>query len=274
MSDIKAASTILLLRDRPEATFEVFMVRRHGKSGFMAGAYVFPGGKLDDADCADALHARLVGVPGQNFPDFLGEPDLPFKTAAGLIVAAVRETFEEAGVLLADVSSLEALSEARTRLHEGTSFADTLSGLDAQLRLHDVAALSRWITPEAEPRRFDTRFFVAKAPADQSAAHDARETTEHAWLTPKEAVARMERGEIQLPPPTLKTLLDLAELPSADAVLDYARSRSAPCVAPLLQEVDGLLTIVLPGDPLHPETGRAFAGSTRIVLENGRFWAR
>jgi 8-oxo-dGTP pyrophosphatase MutT (NUDIX family) len=274
MSEIKAASTILLLRDRPEATFEVFMVRRHGKSGFMAGAYVFPGGKLDDGDCDEHLHARLLGAPSANYAAFLAEPGLCPRTAAGLIVAAIRETFEEAGVLLADFVGVDRLAAVRSRLHEGASFADVLAELNAQLNLRDLAALSRWITPQAEPRRFDTRFFVAKAPVDQSAAHDARETTEHAWLTPKEAIARMERGEIQLPPPTLKTLLDLAELPSADAVLAYARSRPAPCVAPVLQDVDGLLTILLPGDVLHPEQAPAFAGSTRIVLENGRFWAR
>jgi 8-oxo-dGTP pyrophosphatase MutT (NUDIX family) len=274
MSEIKAASTILLLRDRPNSTFEVFMVRRHGKSGFMAGAYVFPGGKLDDADCEESLHLRLGNGQARNFAEFLAEPTLAGTTAAGLIIAAIRETFEEAGVLLANVRVLEALPEARARLHAGTTFGDVLNELDAQLRIDDIAPLSRWVTPEAEPRRFDTRFFVAKAPADQSAAHDARETTEHAWLTPHEALARMERGEIQLPPPTLKTLLDLAEFPSADAVLAYARSRPAPYVAPLLQEVEGLLTIVLPGDPLHSESAAAFAGSTRIVLENGRFWAR
>ncbi len=274
MSNLRDAATVLLLRDRPAGDFEVLMVKRHGQSGFMAGAHVFPGGKLDAADSAPALTARLRGFDAAQAAHALGETALAPELALGLFVAALRETFEEAGVLLADVSANQDLAAARRRLNEGTSFGQVLSELDAQLRVDQIVAFSRWITPVVEPRRFDTRFFLARVEASQRAEHDAHETTEHAWLTPREAVDATLRGEIMLPPPTLKSLLELSELPTSQAALDMARSRKPPMLCPVIEQIDGALTILLPGDPLHPEPQAALAGTTRIVLENGRFFAR
>jgi 8-oxo-dGTP pyrophosphatase MutT (NUDIX family) len=271
---LRDAATVLLLRDRPTGEFEVLMVQRHGQSGFMAGAHVFPGGKLEPSDGAPELTSRLRGLDAAQAALSLGEPELPAPLALGLFVAALRETFEEAGVLLADVLSEADVPGARRRLNEGASFAQILTELDAQLRADQIVAFSRWVTPVVEPRRFDTRFFLARVAVSQRAEHDARETTDHAWLTPREAIDATLRGEIMLPPPTLKSLLELAELPSAEAALSRARARKPPLLCPVIEQVDGALTILLPGDPLHPEPQAALAGSTRIVLENGRFYAR
>jgi len=273
-SPIRDAATVLLLRDRPSGEFEVLMVRRHGQSGFMAGAHVFPGGKLDPADSASNVLASVTGRSAEGARVALGENGLSGETALGLFVAALRETFEEAGVLLADHATGTDLVAARNSLHAGTAFAGVLNSLSATLRLDRIVPFSRWVTPAVEPRRFDTRFFVARVEASQHAEHDRRETTEHAWLTPREAIDATLRHEILLPPPTLKSLLELSEFGSAEAVLTAAAARRPPYVCPVIQEVDGALTVLLPGDPLHPEAVPELAGSTRLVLEHGRFFAR
>ncbi len=271
---VRDAATVLLLRDRPSGEFEVLMVKRHGQSGFMAGAHVFPGGKLDAADSTDEMACRLIGLSAEEARQALGEPELPSARALGMFVAALRETFEEAGVLLADFALSADLSAARKHLHEGTSFADVLAELDAHLRVDQIVPFSRWVTPVVEPRRFDTRFFVARVDPSQRAEHDKRETTTHAWLTPREAIEATLRAQIMLPPPTLKSLLELSNFESAEAVLAAARARKPPMVEPVIQHIDGALTILLPGDPQHPERVAALSGSTRMVLEDGRFVAR
>jgi len=271
---VRDAATVLLLRDRPSGEFEVLMVKRHGQSGFMAGAHVFPGGKLDAADTAEAMVSRLIGLSATEAAHALGEPSLESARALGMFVAALRETFEEAGVLLADFTASADLVAARKRLHAGTSFADVLSEIDARLRVDQIVPFSRWVTPVVEPRRFDTRFFVARVDPSQRAEHDEHETTTHAWLTPGEAIDATRRAEIMLPPPTLKSLLELADFQSAEAVLAAARARKPPMLEPVIQQIDGSLTILLPGDPLHPEPVAVLSGSTRMVLEDGRFVAR
>jgi 8-oxo-dGTP pyrophosphatase MutT (NUDIX family) len=268
------AATVLLLRDRPISGFEVLLVRRHGKSGFMAGAHVFPGGKLDAADAAPALASLASGLDSAQAARLLGEPELSAQTALALFVAAARETFEEVGVLLGPQADASKLDAARAELRAGAAFADVLAARALSLQLDRVVPFSRWITPAVEPRRFDTRFFVAQVPPDQQADHDRHETTEHVWMSPAQALAATGAGSMLLPPPTLKTLLDLSGFERAEQVLDEARRRPPPRVAPVIEQVDDKLTVVLPGDPLHPEPAQALPGATRIVLENGRVWAR
>lgn len=270
---IRDAATVLLLRDRPSGDFEILMVRRHGQSGFMAGAHVFPGGKLDAADSSEAVLSRVSGRRAEDARVALGEVDLAHQTALGLFVAALRETFEEAGVLIADHAEID-VTAARKKLNEGASFADVLSELSATLRLDRIVPFARWVTPEVEPRRFDTRFFVARVEASQRAEHDQRETTEHAWLSPREAIDATLRHEILLPPPTLKSLLELSELKTSEEVMAKASARRPPYVCPVIKDVDGALTVLLPGDPLHPVSAPELPGSTRLVLEHGRFFAR
>ena len=269
----KDAATVLVLRPASESPFETFMVRRHGKSGFMAGAHVFPGGKLDDDDASAALLERCVGVTADQAGERLGERD--GRRALALHVAAIRETFEEAGVLLADGCDASELAEARASLHDGTfSFERFVVDADLTLRVDRLRPQSRWITPEAEPRRYDTRFFLAPAPSEQEASHDAIETTAGEWLSPAAAIARMEAGEIQLPPPTLRTLQLLAPFASIEAAFADAASRRPPTIMPTFHDQDGTFILAMPGDSLHPEREPAFAGPTRFVLDGGRWWAK
>jgi len=268
------AATVLVLRpgvgDDP---FEIFMVRRHGKSGFMAGAHVFPGGKLDDADASDALLERCVGLSAAEAAERLAEGD--GRRALALHVAAIRETFEEAGVLLADGADAIELADARRKLHDGSfSFERFVIDADLQLRVGALRPQARWITPEVEPRRYDTRFFLAPAPRAQEATHDRIETTAGEWLSPASAIVKMNDGEIQLPPPTLRTLQVLATAADVDAAFADASSRKPPTIMPTFHDDEGSFVLALPGDSKHPVSERAFPGPTRLVLEGGRWWAR
>lgn len=169
----RASATVVLLRDTPEqnashAGLEVFLLRRHTDSAVLGGAYVFPGGKLDDADCASELHARLDQSVHQLHAQ-LAEPELAPSFAAGLYVAAVREALEECGVLYARTAASQAPNHNHQQrqqwqrlLHEGASFASLLSQEGLQLDTQPLAPWSRWITPvvpSVTNKRFDTRFF-------------------------------------------------------------------------------------------------------------------
>lgn len=267
------AATLILLRDADTAPFEVFLVKRHAKSGFMASAYVFPGGKLDDADAADVVTQRTRGRTRVEAAAALGEPDDP-RRATALYIAAIRETFEEAGVLLADVDAGADLGAARAELAAGASFAEVLARIDAFLRLDLLVPHTRWITPVVEPRRFDARFFVALAPVGQAASHDDHETTDGVWLAPAAALVEAASGAIQLPPPTLRTLENLALHSSPADVVREAALRAPPYIDPLFRQEGEQIMLVLPGDPAHETRATAIAGPTRFLLEGGRWWSR
>lgn len=267
----KDAATVLILRDGQD-DFEVFMVRRHGRSGFMAGAHVFPGGKVDAADSSPEMLALCQGHSEESAREALSEGDVA--APLGLFVAALRETFEEAGILLADGIDPGELEGARKALHDGEGFASILERFAMTLRLDAAIPQARWITPIVEKRRYDTRFFLAKAPADHDASHDAIETTAGEWLSPKAALAAAEAGRIVLPPPTLKTIQWLAAFPSADEAIAAARSQQTPELQPVFHNQEGTLILSLPGDELHPVSEAALPGATRIVLEDGRWWTK
>jgi 8-oxo-dGTP pyrophosphatase MutT (NUDIX family) len=260
---------VILLREEPQG-FSVFMVRRHDKAGFMAGAYVFPGGTLDGADASPSMSKRIAGRDPREAARVLGEDD--GERALALHVAALRETFEEAGVLLADGVDPASLDEARQRLlAEEISFEALVAELDVTPRADALTPLSRWVTPEVEPRRYDARFFLALAPRTQQAAHDRIEVTAGAWLVPADALARGARAEIQLPPPTLRTLEGLARFDRAEDAIAHAASRPPPLVDPVFRELGTSWALTLPGDPEHPRSERAIDGPTRFVLVDGVF---
>jgi 8-oxo-dGTP pyrophosphatase MutT (NUDIX family) len=266
------AATVLLLRDRGAGP-EVFLVKRHGGSGFMAGAHVFPGGVLDDADRDPSLHE---GASPEGFARALDELDDPIRAIA-LHVAALRETFEEAGVLLAAHDAARDASvraTLRARHAEQDDFPALVREHGLVLSLDSLVPQARWITPTVEKRRYDARFFLAVAPDDQEATHDAKETTESAWMRPSDAIDAESRNVIRLPPPTMRTLEHLAAFESIPSILSDARSRKPPRVAPVFHDRGGTWILALPGDPLHPEPEPAFPGTTRYVLEGGRWWAR
>ena len=267
---LREAATLILLRDAPSGAsgFEILMVQRQRGASFMADAHVFPGGRLEASDGGD------------------------------FAVAAAREAFEEAGVLLAadqhgqPVRDLDPTWLAAGRLSVGkgtTPFATLLAekGLAADTR--EFIEFARWITPPTEVRRFDARFYMAKMPEGQEAHPDAAgEVVDFRWAPPAQFLEEQRQKKIKLPPPTLWHLTDLSRHATADAALAWARSRAAIAsvpVRPKLLPVDGVLTILLPwdadyaaapiseGEPLpasHPLAGPV----TRYVLDDGLWQPR
>lgn len=264
-ASIQDASTVIVLREADDG-LETFMVCRHHRSGFMGGAHVFPGGKVDETDLDPGWGAR-VERPAEEIAERLGEADAV--TARGLLLAAVRETFEEAGVLLARTASGADLPTIRTRLREGASFLDLADEIDLKIDPMTLTPYARWVTPEIESRRFDTRFYVAVLPEGQGASHDGTETTSAVWLRPADAIDDMRTGRIKLAPPTVRTLKWLAEFEDAESVIAAALSRKPPLVRPRVVARDGGWFLALPGDPEHPESNRVLPGATRMVLADG-----
>ena len=210
---VRDAATVMLVRDRADGV-EVFMLRRSAELDFVAGAYVFPGGAVDDADRHSRFEAVCDGLSDPEASAVLGIP------SGGLAfwVAAVRECFEEAGVLLARhsggdvVSFADPVTEKRfTAYREAETRLVELCRVEALLLTTDrIHYHSHWITPVGPPRRYDTRFFIAAAPPAQEPLHDGRETVASIWVRPSDALARHEAGELQLILPTIRTLESIA----------------------------------------------------------------
>jgi 8-oxo-dGTP pyrophosphatase MutT (NUDIX family) len=276
----RPAATVVVLRDGPGGP-EVFMVRRHEGTAFMGGAHVFPGGRVDAADRdGDPLWCDGVDAAVDRFPE------VDRVDAVAYHVAAARELFEEAGVLLARDAGGRTISltaaDARQRflayrhdVHDGRS---TLRGvLDRErlrLSLDALVPLAHWVTPPIDTRQFDTRFFVTRVPADQAPAHDETETTHGAWLTPSAAIAQSIDGDIILPPPTWTTLRELERFTSVEDALAWSRSRRISRRQPKLIEEDGRRLLLLPGDPQYPEADDSERpAETRFVLVDRRWRA-
>lgn len=262
------AATVMLLRPA-KGHFEVFMVKRSGLSDVLGEAHVFPGGKVDAADSSAAMLARTEGRE-TIVPEALGETLAPERLAA-MYIAAARETFEEAGVLLAKNAGGADLKRARERVNAKEDFATVLADAGLKLDLGSLVPWVRWITPEFLARRFDARFFLAAAPADQTALHDNYEASHSEWIAPREFAVRWQRDEIKLAPATYKSLMHLAEYDSIESAFADARSRPAPMIMPASHERDGAREIVLPGDPEHPVKERAIPGPTRLRWDGARY---
>ena len=271
----RPAASVVLLRDDPAQGLQVLLLRRHARSNVLAGAYVFPGGKLDEADADPSVMARL-DQSSQALHQALAEPELEAAQACGLFVAALREMVEEAGVLLALHGSAVAVDLARVRglLREGVPFAQMLTQLDLRLDTRAVVPWSRWITPRTPSvmsKRFDTRFFVAQVPADQEAQHDDHETTESVWLTPRTALQRYWAGEIDFAPPQIMSLSYLARHERVASVMEEARGRGPVLIEPEpFAHEDGRL-LTYPGDERHSVREQRLPGLTRLVYRNQRF---
>ncbi len=262
---IEDASTVIVLR-QSDAGIETFLLCRHQQSGFMGGAHVFPGGKVDASDRESGWLGR-IDRSGEALSEGLGEADA--SSALGLLVAAVRETFEEAGVLLASTVHGANLAEAREQLHAGASFFELANQIDMKIESTALTPYARWITPKLESRRFDTRFYVAVLPEGQRASHDGTETTSAAWLRPANAIDNMLAGRIKLAPPTVRTLQWLADFDEAEAVIADALSRKPPLVRPRIVTGDAGWFLALPGDPEHPENQAVLPGATRMIFDGG-----
>lgn len=259
------AATLVLLRDHPQDGLQVLLLQRHSASSVLGGAYVFAGGKLDAADQQAAALARLDASP-LTLHSLLGEPELSTDTAAGLFVAAIRETWEESGVLFCDGDP--------SQLPAGEPGWRNLLGSSLQLQTQALVPWCRWITPRqpsVSNRRFDTRFFVARAPQGQQARHDNHETTASLWLRPQQALERYWANEIALAPPQIMSLAHLHRHVSVDSVLHEARSRRPPVILPEPFDAEGVRTICYPGDPRHSCSEPVLPGPSRLRYVQGRF---
>jgi 8-oxo-dGTP pyrophosphatase MutT (NUDIX family) len=246
----RPAATIIVLRPASPHPFEVLMVRRNDKVAFMAGAYVFPGGRVDATDDAAPADA-CDGLDG------MGRcADLAAADEARYRVAGIRELLEEAGVLLARrngrLAGHDEAAAVRQSLDPDAAFVAQLASRGLTIALDLVMPFAHWVTPEIEIRRFDTRFLLARMPEGQIASHDAGETTALEWLAPREAIARAERHELLLPPPTWLTLARLARLDSVDGAWAWASSTPILRVMPGFFRDDRGTIFTLPGAPDFP----------------------
>ena len=217
----RAAATLVLLRPAGDGS-EVLMIQRAQSAVFLGGAYVFPGGALDDADGDARSFRRVLGLTDVEASARLGQP----QKGLAYWVAAVRECFEEAGVLLAVTKDGKLVGAERARaLSRTLPFLELLEREDLYIPGDRVAYYGHWITAPGRSRRFDTRFFVAQAPEGQEGAHDAAETEHHVWIRPQAALERGERGEIELVPATQHTLRDMARFPEPRLAFEFARDQ-------------------------------------------------
>lgn len=252
------AATVMLVRDG-NSGLEVFMLRRHLDSAFLGGAYVFPGGAVDDHDRHADLDAVCVGRRDTDASSLLGL-DPP---AGGLAfwVAGIREAFEEAGVLLAygrdgeiidwtDPAVASRFAEHRKAVDTGERrLVDICVDEGLQLAVDSMHYFSHWITPVGPPRRFDTRFFVAKAPEGHAYLHDERETIANTWVRPVDAIDREARGEVDIIFPTLRTLEAIGRFATSDDLLSAAAAISnVPTMIPRVRRDGDGVRILLPGD--------------------------
>jgi len=236
------AATIALVRDGAEG-IEAYLMRRQSTMDFAAGMYVFPGGKVQESDQrVEAWVGPSDEVWGKRF-------GCDAVTARGLVVAAVRETFEESGILLAgpdehtivaDTSGPD-LQAARVALEDGEyGFAEFLAERGLVLRSDLLGAWSHWITPAFEPRRYDTRFLVAALPEGQVVGELPGEADRAEWMPVARVLEKVQAGEALMLPPTAQTCRQLAEF-SADGILVAAADREIAPIEPQIVEVDGEL---------------------------------
>ncbi len=251
------AATLVLLRDRPAAGVEVLLIQRHPASKFAGGDYVFPGGKLETDDMPENAAAWCVGLGPDEATLRLGGAASP-REALAFWAGAIREAFEEAGILLAygRDGSLVDFSRAVERfrayreecLRDGSAFWRMLRAERLTLATDRLVYFAHWITPEENPIRFDTRFFVAEAPPGQEASADEKEIVDVRWMTVAEALEAFRRGEISLRFPTVKNLKLLGG-PSAAAVLAGLDGRAVPVIRPRVIGEGADRRILLPDDP-------------------------
>lgn len=223
-SEARPAATVLLLRDVSDA-LEVFMIERHRNIQFMGGALVFPGGRVNPEDAELIQHDKA-----ETFPDF------------AFRVAAIREAFEECGVLMArdastgalvDDARRESLGEYRKPLEEGSlSMSEFVLKQNLDLCVDMLVPFAHWITPEVESKRFDTMFYLAPAPYDHIAEHDGSESVDSVWIEPEQAIADGAEGRRAVMFPTRLNLEKLAESSNVDAALEAARASKIVTVLP------------------------------------------
>jgi 8-oxo-dGTP pyrophosphatase MutT (NUDIX family) len=258
----------MLVRPARETGFEVFMLRRSEASHFVPDVYVFPGGTLDQSDCSERALARARGIDDDSLarqfrakdapglPSPFGVP--PRREAAGLLIAGVRELYEEAGVLLACNASGTPLSdeylaphrsllhECRARVQSGEmQFAEALEGIDGYANTAALTLFSHWITPPGFPQRYDAHFFVAQASPDQAAVADSIETHDGVWLGAADALEQSALGAFRMVYPTIKHVERLAQFRTVEQLLAFARTKPVYSIMP---NMPGAKHFTIPSD--------------------------
>jgi 8-oxo-dGTP pyrophosphatase MutT (NUDIX family) len=278
------AATVVVVRSGVRGP-EVYMVRRHDAAAFMGGAHVFPGGRVDAADREIADAAWCDGI------DWASSQLTPLPSADRIAhhVAAARELFEEAGVLLARdrsghfVTTTTGAGEAedvrfkrhRHDVHAGRhTLRDVVVAEGIRLALDSLIVCGHWVTPPLDTRRFDTWFFLTRMPAGQATAYDEIEHTHGRWMTPSDALDLARRGELVLPIPTWSVLRELAPFESVDDIVGHVTKQRIVRREPRAMAENGDRLFVLPGDPLYPESGEEpMPFETRFIWRDGRWQA-
>jgi 8-oxo-dGTP pyrophosphatase MutT (NUDIX family) len=251
------AATIMLVREASPSP-EVLMIQRHAKSEFLPDLYVFPGGRVDPGD--HELADRVSGLSTEEAMQRANSVDA--EAALGFFVAGIRETFEEAGVLLARrrgesalVSGALAAELSRHRLDMQSgklSLREIVEDNDLELAADRLQVHGHWITPAVVPRRFDTLFFTAAAPADHQAAHDGVESTNYVWIRPEEALEQAKRKERQMIFPTLANLQTIAGFAKVDEIVESSRQRPVVPITPTIVGEGDDRRLVIPTDAGYP----------------------
>lgn len=257
----KDAATVVLMRDRvPDGGEpEVLLVRRHPQANFAAGAHVFPGGMLEEGDYGEAARRLSPGLLACAAQSVIADIE-PREKALGIFIAAIRETFEEVGVLLArDKNGSRwrtgerdgsALAEAREDMYRGSvDFISWVSGMQLTLATQDLVYFAHWITPDTRPKRFDTRFFLARVDRFVDVQTDRREVFDRLWVTPAEAVRRHEKGKLNLMTPTVKNLELLGNFSSTEEAIKTLKEAPVQTILPKIRFTpDGERKVLHPGD--------------------------
>jgi len=272
------SSTVVLLRDDPSGLEVLLLVRRAKGSDPFSGASVFPGGILEEEDEHPAFTPVESGFEPRRASSALGEA-VPEQMLRALYVAACRELYEEAGILiardghgeLAADELLERFEDGRRRLHEGhRNLLELLERAELTLALDSLVPFARWITPEAQPKRWDTRFFLASAPPRQTARSDELETTSAVWIHPRAALDAYLAGTILLAPPTFRVLEELAALGDTAEAFASAETKGPPqTILPVPLVGSDVPTLLYPGDGEYP--GATGTGRNRLILHEGRW---
>lgn len=251
----RPAATVVLLRDTPVG-LQAYLLRRAASMAFAAGMYVFPGGRVDQRDAEQVT--RWAGPPPEQWARSFGDSA---PEARALVCAAVRETFEESGVLLAGSSERDVVADTtgkdweddRRRLVERSlSFAAMLDDRGLVLRSDLLRPWAHWITPEFESRRYDTHFFVAALPDGQRTRDVSSEADHVGWTSVHHALEQHRGGDMAMLPPTVETLIELADFPSVGDVLRDAWSREITSRTPKAVVSGDVVHLVLPGEPGYP----------------------
>ncbi|CAN5791726.1 NUDIX domain-containing protein [soil metagenome] len=237
----RPASTVVLARQGGDGV-EVLLLRRPLRSGFAGGAWVFPGGRVDTADGDPELTRSLLGESSHDWAGRLGLTDRA--EALGYVIAALREAWEETGILLGEASRAEALETTRrSLLSDEIGMPEAVRAAGIRFHVDDLLYIAHWITPEPEARRYDTRFFLARVPDGVECVLEGDELVEARWLPPATAVSEFMEGEMILLPPTVDTLRRLASFSDLDEAWSELGRAEVPAILPRMRREHGGIVI-------------------------------